>query len=158
AESLNNLASILQAQGKYADAEPFLRAALRMYQALASAYAAVRSEGDALTLASIYPLTRNGFLSNAQALQTDPATVYPEVWSSKPALGRVSEQRALAARTAALASKAAALLDRLTDCRRRRADLLLAVTPADKATRAQRDADLASYANKIETLAHTLRP
>ena len=48
----------------------------------------------------------------------------------------------MSARTAACDPKAAAILDKLTDRRRRRADLLLAPTPVDKATREQRDADL----------------
>src|SRR5262245_38369379 len=158
ATSLNNLALVLYDRGKYADAEPLYREALAMYRALAGEYAAVQSEGDALTLASTYPLTRDGFLSNAQALRSDPAAVYKEVWSSKAALSRVYERRALAARTAASDPKAAALLDKLTDRRRRRADLLLAPVPTDKATREQRDADLDRYAKEIETLDRDLRP
>src|SRR5262249_26271911 len=143
ARSLNNLAAMLRAQGKHADAEPFYREALAMYRALANAYAAVRSEGEALTLASTYPLAPDGSLSNARAMRTDPAAVYLEVWSSKAALSRVYERRALAARAPASPPRAATLLDKLTDRRRRRAELLLAPVPTDKETRAQRDADLA---------------
>src|SRR5262249_9640351 len=112
--SLTNLAALLHLQGKYADAEPLFREALTMYRGLGAAYAALRSEGDALTLAATYPLTRDGFLSNARALKADPTAVYAEVWASKAALARVYERRALAARAAASDPKAAALLDQLT--------------------------------------------
>jgi CHAT domain-containing protein/tetratricopeptide (TPR) repeat protein len=156
ANSLNNLALVLQARGQYADAQPLCREALTMYRALGEAYAALRSEGDALTLAATYPRARDAFLLNARALQTEAGAVYAEVWASKAALARVYERRALAARAAASDPKAAALLDQLTNCRRRRADLLLA--PADQTTREQRDADLDRYAKEIEELDRDLRP
>jgi CHAT domain-containing protein len=153
---LNNLAAMLQDRRQYADAEPFFREALAMYRALAEAYAAVRSEGDVLTLASTYPAIRDGFLTNARALRSDPAAIYQEVWSSKAALTRVYERRALAARAAA--ANAAALLDQLNVLHRRRADLLLASVLTDEATRQKRDADLANYAKEIEALDRKLRP
>src|SRR5262249_13124064 len=86
AASLSNLADVLHDRGQYADAEPLFREALKMYRGLGAAYAALRSEGDALTLAATFPRTRDGFLFNARALQADPAAaVYPEVWASKAA-------------------------------------------------------------------------
>jgi CHAT domain-containing protein len=148
---------VLLAQGKCADAEPPLREALRMYRGLAEAYAAVGSEGDALTLAASFPRVRDVFLSNAQALQSD-AAVYAEAWSSKAALARVYERRALTARAASASPKAAGLLARLTDVRRRRADLLLAPKPSDPATLRKRDEDLAGYARQIEGIDRDLRP
>jgi CHAT domain-containing protein/tetratricopeptide (TPR) repeat protein len=156
AMSLNNLAAVLNARGQSADAEPLYREALKMYRALGEADAAVRFEGDALTLTSTYPLVRENYLKNARALQADPAAVYAEVWASKAALTRVYERRALAARAAASDPKAAALLDQLTDRRRRRADLLLAPIPTDQATRTRRDDDLDRYAREIEELARNL--
>jgi CHAT domain-containing protein/tetratricopeptide (TPR) repeat protein len=158
ATSLHNLAGVLHARGEYADADLLFREALKMYRGLAGGYAAVRSEGDALTLAATYPRTRDVFLSNARSMQADPAAVYLEVWASKSALVRVYEQRALATRTAVADPKAAALLDKLTDRRRRRADLLLASTPTDPTTLKERDADLARYAKDIEELNRGLRP
>jgi CHAT domain-containing protein len=158
ATSLQNLATVLQQQGKYADAEKPYREALAMYRALVRDYAAVRSEGETLTLAASYPPARDNFLSNAWAAKAAAATVYPEVWASKAALGRVYEQRALAARAAATDPRAAALLEQLTDRRRRRADLLLAPRPTDPATAEQRDADLAQFARDIEALHRELRP
>jgi CHAT domain-containing protein len=158
ADSLNNLANVLRAQGKHGAAEEPYREALAMCRALARDYAAVRSEGDALTLISTYAPTRDNFLSNAWASRTVAATVYAEVWASKAALGRVYEQRALAARAAATDPRAAALLDQLTDCRRRRADLLLAPKPTDPVTLQHRDEDLAGYAKQIEALDRELRP
>jgi len=155
---LDNLAAMLNARGKYADAEPLHREALAMYRALAAAYAAERSEGDALTFASKYPPTRDGFLSNARARQAEPAAVYAEIWASKSAIARVYERRALSARAAANDPRAAALLDQLTDRRRRRADLLLTPTPTDPSTRKERYADLAQYAKDIEALDRKLRP
>jgi tetratricopeptide (TPR) repeat protein len=135
AASLNNLANVLKDQGKHAGAEAVYRAALAMYRRLARDYAAVRSEGEALTLAATHAPARDGFLSNAWASKAAAATVYPEVWSSKAALGRVYEQRALAARAVTTDPRAAALLAHLTDVRRRRADLLLAPKPTDPAFR-----------------------
>jgi CHAT domain-containing protein len=157
-KSLNNLANVLREQGKYADAERLFREALTMYRALVRDYAAGRSEGDALTLASTYAPARDNFLSNARASRAAAATVYPEVWASKAALSRVYEQRGLTARAAATDPRAATLLDQLTDRRRRRADLLLAPTPSDPATARQRDTDLARYARDIEALERELRP
>jgi CHAT domain-containing protein len=158
AKTLNNLAFVLCAQGKYAEAETLYCQALTMYRALGRGYAAVRSEGHSLTLAATYPSTRDGFLSNAWASKAVGATVYAEVWTSKAALSRFYEQRALAGRAAATDPRAAALLDQLTDRRRRRADLLLAPKPTDPATRKQRDDDLADYAKQIEALDRELRP
>jgi CHAT domain-containing protein len=157
AASLNNLAFLLRDQRKYADAERLFREALTMYRALARDYAAARSEGEALTLASIHAPARDGFLSNAWASKAAAATLYPELWASKAALSRVYEQRALAARVAATDPRATALLARLTDVRRRRADLLLAAALSDPATARQRDTDLAQYARDIEPLDHELR-
>jgi CHAT domain-containing protein/tetratricopeptide (TPR) repeat protein len=158
AESLNNLANALRDQGKHAEAETLYRQALTMYRALTRYLAAVRSEGEALTLAATYAPARDNFLSNAWASKAAAATVYPEVWASKAALVRVYEQRALAGRAAATDPRAATLLDQLTDRRRRRADLLLAPTPSDPATAQQRDTDLAQLARDIETLGRELRP
>jgi CHAT domain-containing protein len=158
ARTLNNLAFVLHEQGKYEDAERLFREALTMYRALARDYATVRSEGDALTLAATYAPARDNFLSNGRASKAAAATVYVEVWASKATLSRVYEQRALAARAAATDPRVAALLDQLTDCRRRRADLLLAPKPPDPATLQQRDEDLASYAKQIEALDRELRP
>jgi len=158
ATSLNNLALLLQARGQYADAEPLFREALRMHRALARAYAVMGSEGDALTLAASYPLARDNFLSNARALQGAVAAGYAEVWSTKANLARIYEQRALRARAAAANPEAAALLGKLTDGRRRRAELVLAPQPADPASRQQRDDDLERYAREIEVLDRQLRP
>jgi CHAT domain-containing protein/tetratricopeptide (TPR) repeat protein len=158
ARCLHNLALVLHCRGKYADADQLFREAVAMFGALLIDYAAVQSEGDALTLANIYPDTRDLFLSNALVMPTDATTVYREVLASKAALTRVYERRALAARVAAADPKVAALLDKLTDRRRRRADLLLAPIPADKATRKQRDADLAQYTREFEAFDRDLRP
>jgi CHAT domain-containing protein len=158
ATSLYTLANVLGKQGKHENAERLFREALAMYRALARDYAAIRSEGDTLTLATTYPPARDGFLSNALTSKAAAATVYPEVWASKASLSRVYEQRALAARAAAADPRAAALLDQITDHRRRRADLLLAPTPSDPATAKQRDAALAQYARDVETLDRELRP
>jgi CHAT domain-containing protein/tetratricopeptide (TPR) repeat protein len=158
ASAMNNLAFLSLAQGRHAAAESLFRDGLRMYRGLAAAYAAVRSEGEALTLAASFPMTRDGFLSNAQALRSEPAAVYAELWASKAALARVYERRTLAARAAAADPRAAALLRKLTDCRRRRADLLLAPQPADPRSRDKRDEDLAGYARAIEALDDELRP
>lgn len=91
-----------------------------------------------------------------RAIHADPVTVYLKVWASKATLTRVYEQRTLLARAAVTAPKAAAILDQLTD-RRRRAVLLFAPTPTDEATRKQRDADLARYYKDIESLNRELR-
>src|SRR5262249_28897812 len=85
--SLNNLASMLHDQGKYADAEPLFNEALSMYRALGEKYAVLRSEGDALTLASSYPRTRDAFLSNARKLQAARAAAPAPPGAGLPAAG-----------------------------------------------------------------------
>jgi CHAT domain-containing protein/tetratricopeptide (TPR) repeat protein len=158
AVNLSNLAEALRALEQYADAEPLYREALAMALALARAYAAEGSEGNALTFSSTGPPARDGFLANARRKKTTPVTVYSEVWSSKAAITRVSERRALAARAAAADRKVVALLDQITDRRRQRADLLLATIPTDVATCKERDADLTRYTREIEALDRALRP
>jgi CHAT domain-containing protein len=158
AHSLNNLAMMLWAQGKYAEADRLFRESLAVFRALAQGHAAVRSEGEALTLVSTHAPARDGLLSNAWASRAAAQTVYPEVWASKATLSRVYEQRALTARAAASDPRAAALLTQITEHRRRRADLLLAPTPSDPAIGKQRDAALAQYARNIEDLDRQLRP
>jgi CHAT domain-containing protein/tetratricopeptide (TPR) repeat protein len=157
AQGLSNLAFVLQARGRHPEAEPLYRDSLRMYRALAAAYAAVRPEGDALTLAASYPPARDLFLSNSRVLGADANEVYAEVWSSKAAVSRVYERRALAARAAAANPRAASLLAQITDHRRRRADVLLAAVPGDPATLKKRDDALAEHAHAIDTLERQLR-
>jgi CHAT domain-containing protein/tetratricopeptide (TPR) repeat protein len=152
-----NLALALQDQGKYAEAEPGFREALALFRALAAAYAAERSEGDALTLAATYPGVRDWLLANAQARRAEPAKVYAEVWSSKAALTRIYEQRALAQRLAATDPATAGLLDQLADRRRRRADLLLSPRPVDPATLKKRYEDLDDFTQHIHALERDLR-
>jgi CHAT domain-containing protein/Tfp pilus assembly protein PilF len=156
--SLGSLAHALHLQGKDQSAAALFREALATHRALAGSYAAERSEGEALTLVASWPSTRDAFLANARALGLDPAAVYAEVWSSKAALARTYEQRALHARTASANPKVAAMLVRLGDVRHRRAELLLAPRPADPATLRQRDEALAGHAQQIEALERDLRP
>ena len=158
ATSLNNLALLLQARGKHAEAEPLCRDALKMSRRIAVAYALGKSEGEALTLLAALPLPRDTYLSNALALQADPARIYAEVWQSKGAVARVFEQRALAARTASLKPRVATLLAQLAQSRRRRAELILAPEPADPATRKKRAAELTELAERIATLDGKLHP
>jgi CHAT domain-containing protein/tetratricopeptide (TPR) repeat protein len=155
---LTNLAWSLAGQGRCAEADPLFREGLQTCRASSEAYAAVASEGEALTLAASLPLARDFFLSNARMLRSDAETVYREVWSSKASLARVYERRALAARAASANPRAAALLTTLTQRRRRRAGLLLAPRPTDAASREKRDTDLAQFAREIETLDRELRP
>jgi CHAT domain-containing protein/tetratricopeptide (TPR) repeat protein len=158
ARALNNLGTVLWDQGKHAAADPLFRDALAMYRSIAAECAAVQSEGEALTLTATYPHTRDSYLANAQAMKTDPRVVYEQVWASKAALTRLYEQRAIAARAAATDPELGALVSRLTDLRRHRANLLLAPRPIDPATRKQRDADLVQSAEAIARLDRELRP
>jgi tetratricopeptide (TPR) repeat protein len=159
AHSLNDLGSLLQLQEKYAEAEPFDRAALAMFRRLVDLYAGARSDGEALTLLSSLPLTRDVLLSNARLGRLDPATAYSAVWDSKAALARVFESRHLAARAAGAADpRAALLLDQLTEARHRRADLILAPEPADPATRQKRVEDLKDLTARVQHLEADLRP
>src|SRR5262249_62398624 len=113
--SLNNVGILLKAQGKLAEAEPYYRDALAMHRRLAVAYAGLKGEGDALTLAATQPLVRDAYLSVALGRHADAAEVYGEVWAARAALSRAYERRALAARAAAADPQAAVLLARLTD-------------------------------------------
>src|SRR5262249_45271802 len=131
AESLGNLAFVLDELGRKAEAEPRFRDALRMYARLAAAAPAAGAEGDALTPAPSFPLARDFFLSVARLSRAGPAAVYAEVWATKSAVARVAERRALAARAAAANPQAAAVLADLRDLRRRREGLLLAPQPSN---------------------------
>jgi CHAT domain-containing protein len=158
AGSLLRLAELRYAQQQYAQAEGPFREALAMHRAMARAYAATRSEGETLTLAAIHPAARDAFLSSARAARAAAASIYAELWSDKAALSRVHEQRGLAVRAAATDARVAALLARLTAERHRRADLILAVAPADQAVATERDTALARCAEQIEALGRELRP
>ena len=72
--SLAVLASALTTQGKCAEAEPLYRSALQMCRDLLRDYALLRSEGDALALATAYrlPEIRHRFLGNARRLRAEP--------------------------------------------------------------------------------------
>ncbi len=156
--SLESLGGLLYSQGKYGEAEPFCRAALAMDRRLGDLYAGARSDGAALTLLATLPRTRDCSLSNARLGRLDPDPTYAAVWDSKAALARVFERRHLAARAAAADPRAAALLDQVAEARRRRADLILALQPADPATRQKRVADLKELTGKVRQLEADLRP
>jgi CHAT domain-containing protein len=158
ARSLNNLAHALLAQERYSEAEPLWRETLRMVRALTETYARDRAEGEVLTFLATLGGSQHSYLSCAKALQASPEAVYPEVWASKGAIARVYERRSLAARAAASDPKAAALLARLTDVRRRRADLILAPQPQDPASRRKRGEDLKDLADRITAFDRDLRP
>jgi CHAT domain-containing protein/tetratricopeptide (TPR) repeat protein len=150
--SLLNFATALRDRGKYSDAEPVYLEALKMYRSLTKAYAEVRSEGDALTLASIYRPALDAYLLFEVKLKANPAIVYPQVWATKSALSRIYEQRSFNARAASSDPKVAPLLNNLSDARRRRSELLLTPKPSDPTTRKERDDDLTRYAKTIDDL------
>jgi CHAT domain-containing protein/tetratricopeptide (TPR) repeat protein len=156
AESLDSLATLRQAQGNYAEAAKLLKEALALDRALINEYAANKSFGEALNLLASWPATRDGYLS-VSLVSADVAPVYAEVWATKAALGRVFEQRHLAAR-AATDPKAAALLADLAATRRFRADLLFAPTIADPEVRKRRNVILEGLADKVARLERDLRP
>src|SRR5262249_53349389 len=81
-------------------------------------YAGAKSDGEALTLLTTLPRTRDGLLSNARLGKLGPTEAYAAVWDSRAALTRVFERRHLAAR-AATHPRAAALLDDLAAAPRR---------------------------------------
>ena len=82
--SLYNLGSLLQAQGDYAKAEPFLRDALKMYLAQLRRFADLKSEAEALNSLASLPLTRDGFLTDSPPLlPLGPNTMNPS-GSRKP--------------------------------------------------------------------------
>src|SRR5207245_315207 len=85
--SHNNLGDLLWRRGEYAQAEPFLRDALAMFQGLAEAYAALAAEAQALNYLASLPATRDAFLSvTAQQLDTPAAATYRLLWHGKAAL------------------------------------------------------------------------
>jgi CHAT domain-containing protein/tetratricopeptide (TPR) repeat protein len=155
--SMNNLATLLQAQAKLVDAGPLYRDALSMANRLSVAFAGQKDEGEALTLNASLPLYRDGFLSNAIALKSDPATIYLETWTSKGTIARIYEGRRLAARATTTVPKTAKLLTDLIDVRRRRAELILAPDIKDPKTRQQRENDLNGFDKRIADLERDLR-
>jgi CHAT domain-containing protein len=124
ATSLNNLGSVLLAQGEYGKALVQFTLALKMEVDLARELAATSSEATALNHAAAQPLTRDALLSVSR--EADPAPVYALVWQSKASLSRVFERRQLALRAAAADPKTRSAFDKLAELRRQKAGLILA--------------------------------
>jgi CHAT domain-containing protein len=158
ARCLNNLGGVYQNLGKHADADRSYREALAMQRRLVVAYAAQRSEGDALTLLASLPRLCDHFLLNAQLADAEPAALYSEVWATKGLVARVFESRQQAARAAATDPKAAALLRELTTARQARAELLLAPESRDPDTRTKRRNELRRLDALIAERHEQLRP
>jgi hypothetical protein len=156
AQSLSNLAGVLDALGRPAAAEPFLRDALAMYRALTEEYAKSRSDGDALTLSASFPQARDGFLSLRLDRPDTAARAYATVWPSRSTVSRVLERRHLAAR-AATAPGVRALWDELTALRGQRAELILASAPRHSDDRTARDQLLERWAARTAELDRDLR-
>jgi len=94
AQSINNLGLMFEAQGEYAKAEPLLRDALAMYQAIFDRLADAASEAEALNFAAALPSPRDAFLSVTRHLPAQPA-VYDALWQARAAATRVVERRHL---------------------------------------------------------------
>ncbi len=129
-----------------------------MFRRLGDLYASAKSDGEALTLLASLPRTCDSLLSNSRLGRFNPNAAYAAVWDSKAALARVFERRHLAARAATADPRVAALLDQLTDTRRRRAERILAPEPADPATRQKRIDDIRDLTAKVQHLEADLRP
>ena len=157
ATCLANLSTALWMQRKFTDAKLLQAEALAMYTRLVEVYATVRSEGEALTLLSNIPGTRDAYLSVERELKTDPATVYQVIWASKATLFRVYEHRHLTARAAAINPAVTKLVGGLADLRRRRSDMLLAPVSSDARTRMKREADLKELDGEIAAKLDELR-
>ncbi len=155
--SLVNLAHLYDARGKYTDADALNREALVMSRRLIQSFATRKSEGEALTFIASLPLMRDDFISTVRHAQSNPDTVYPELWASKGLVTRVYEQRRQAARAATADPAAAKLLLDQADARRRRAGLLLAPEIRDPTTRQKREEELKELESKIAKLDDTLR-
>ena len=158
AAGLYHLASLLHQRGRNQDTEPLYLEAVRMDRRLVQAFAAGKSEGEALSFIATLPRSRDDYLSNARELKTAPDQVYAEIWSSKGSLTRVYEQRNLAARAAALNPTTTDKLTQLTDARHRRADLLLAPEAKDMAAREKREEALKEVETSISDLERVIRP
>jgi CHAT domain-containing protein/tetratricopeptide (TPR) repeat protein len=155
--SLNNFGALYWSEEKYTAAAPLFKEALEMTRRLTTRFAGEKREGEALTLLASLPPYRDAFLSNELARKANPALVYPQLWFEKGVIARVCEQRHQQARAAATDPKITRLLDELAQNRRRRAELLLAPALKDPATRAQRDADLKDYDDRLSTSTRRLR-
>jgi CHAT domain-containing protein/tetratricopeptide (TPR) repeat protein len=152
---LTDLALAVALQGKLAEAEALFRDAARMDTRLIESYAARRSEGDALNLLVHLAKARDAFLAVGRARKTDSRELYAEIWLTKSAIARVFEQRHFAARATATHPDAAKILSKLSDLRRRRADLLL--EPANGIARDKRDGKLKELSDAIARLDADLR-
>jgi CHAT domain-containing protein len=155
---LNNLATALREVGDNLEADKTYRAALSARRSLIRSFATEKPEGEALTFLASAPATRDGFLTNASILRSEPADIYAEIWLEKGQLARVYEQRHQVARAAAGDPKTASLLAQLFQARRGRAELLAAPIAQDPATRKKREEDLGKYEKQIADLNGELRP
>ena len=94
ASSLHNLGAILHVRGAFAQAEPFYREAIGMYQGHFYRVADAASEAEALNFAATFPGTHNAFLSITSRLSAS-ASAYDVLWQSRSAGSRITERRHL---------------------------------------------------------------
>ncbi len=150
ATSLNNLGFLLQARGALAQAEPFSRDALAMYQGWAATFADRAAEAEALALLATLPATRDLYLDITARLDgADPGRVYAVLWAGKSALAQALERRRRLLATLA-DPRDRRRLGQLLELRRQLAELALA--PASGPSAADRAARLRALTERRERL------
>jgi CHAT domain-containing protein/tetratricopeptide (TPR) repeat protein len=157
AAALNNLGFALLDREQGRQAEPLLREALLMNQRLAVNYAALRGEGEALTLLGSLPGMLHGYLSLAKKRPALATRVYDTLWNTRSALTRLAERRHGAVRRAGLSPQLRQRWQTLTELRQQRARLLLQPQPRDAETAQARNRRLADWDRQITDLAAALQ-
>jgi CHAT domain-containing protein/Tfp pilus assembly protein PilF len=124
---LKNLGALFLAQEEYARSLACYQQALEMDQGLATVFADLASEAEALNYLANLPQTRDGFLSLPPDRLPDAtaADLYAPLWRGKAVLARLADRRRQALR-AARDPRARACWDDLQAARRQLARLLLA--------------------------------
>ena len=91
--SLSNLGDLLQAQGLYGEAKPFLQQAVDMQQDLAEVLLAATSEAEAMNYLAQLPLARDLLISVCLHVPESDEANYARVWRGKAAVARMLQRR-----------------------------------------------------------------
>src|SRR5262249_55462160 len=90
---LSNLGHLLQMEGKYAEAWPFIIQALDMSLDLAEVFLAATSEAEGLEYLAEIPASWDGLIATSLHLPDSSEAAYARVWPGKAAIPRTPQRR-----------------------------------------------------------------
>jgi CHAT domain-containing protein/tetratricopeptide (TPR) repeat protein len=139
ATGLSNVGAVLEAMGRYESALGYHEQALAINSRLARERLGSATEFEAFASQRSLPPTLDRFLSISQALPDSAGRAWPQVWTSRAAIARLSEARHDALATAHLTGPVRQQMENLLGTRRQLARLLLQPLPSEPRASAERD-------------------